>query len=153
MGGFKLGKMTLRSLFKKPETVMYPIAEPEHPAAMKGLIECDLHDCIMCSICQKRCPTGAISVDKEHGTWSIDRFACIQCGSCVRECPKSCLSMNPVLVHPSAKKRIETFEKPELTEDEQAELKRKEEEKAARIKAAKEVKAARDKKIAEEQGE
>ncbi len=25
MGSFKLGKMTLGSLFKKPETVMYPL--------------------------------------------------------------------------------------------------------------------------------
>ena len=25
MGGFKLGKMTFGSLFKKPETVLYPV--------------------------------------------------------------------------------------------------------------------------------
>lgn len=150
MGGFKLGKMTLRSLFGKPETVRYPYEEPAHPQEMKGLISFDATDCIYCGICQKRCPTDAITVDKAEGTWTIDRFACIQCRSCVRECPKDCLSMEPVLVHPSTHKSVETFRKPELTAEQQAELKRKEEEKAARIKAAKEAKAARERAKAQE---
>lgn len=150
MGGFKLGKMTLRSLVTKPVTVRYPFEEPQHPATMKGKVECDLRDCILCSICQKRCPTGAITVDKKAETWTIDCFACVQCGSCIRECPKHCLSMDPVVVRPTSEKGSETYHRPELTEEEQAELKRKEEEKAARIKAAKEAKAARDAKKAED---
>ena len=150
MGGFKLGKMTLRSLFKKPETVRYPYEEPQHPEAMKGRIGYDPADCIYCSICQKRCPTNAITVDKEAKTWTIDHFDCIQCSSCVRECPKNCLRMEPVLVHPAKEKSTETYCKPELTEEERAELARKEAEKAARIKAAQEAKAARDKAKAEQ---
>ena len=88
--------------------------------------------------------------DKKAETWTIDRFACVQCGSCIRECPKHCLSMDPVVVRPTSEKGSETYHRPELTEEEQAELKRKEEEKAARIKAAKEAKAARDAKKAED---
>lgn len=144
MGAFKLGKMTLRSLFKKPETVLYPFEEPEHPAEMKGLISFDYHDCIYCGICQKKCPTECIEVNKADSTWSINHFGCIQCRTCIRECPKSCLSMNPVLVHPATEKSTEIFERPELTEEEQAAAAAKEAEKAARIKAAKEAKAARD---------
>ena len=151
MGGFKLGKMTLRSLFSKPETIRYPYEEPEHPACMKGLVEFDYTNCIHCSICEKCCPTGAISVNKQEQTWTINHFACIQCGSCIRECPKSCLTMNPVLVHPSTEKTKVTISKPEPTEEEKAELARKEAEKAARIKAAKEAKAAREKAAAEQQ--
>lgn len=153
MGGFKLGKMTLRSLFKKPETVRYPFEEPEHPQEMKGLISFDASDCIYCGICQKRCPTNAITVNKEDGTWSIDRFACIQCRTCVRECPKSCLAMEPVLVHPSTEKSVETFAKPEPTEEEKAAAAAKEAEKAARVKAALEAKAAREKAKQEQAGE
>lgn len=145
MGGFKLGKMTLRSLFEKPETVRYPFEEPEHPAALRGKVAFCNDDCIYCGICEKRCPTGAIKVDKKEGTWSIDHFKCIQCDTCARECPKGCISMEPVLVHPSKEKSIETFKKPEPTEEEKAELARKEAEKAARIKAAKEAKAAKAK--------
>lgn len=72
MGGFKLGKMTLRSLFGKPETVRYPFEEPEHPAALRGKVVFSPENCIYCGICEKRCPTGAISVNKKDSTWSID---------------------------------------------------------------------------------
>lgn len=143
MGGFKLGKMTLRSLFGKPETVRYPFEEPEHPAALRGCVHFNDEDCIYCGICEKRCPTNAISVEKKEKTWSINHFGCIQCESCVRECPKGCLSMDAVIVHPSKEKVVETFRKPELDEEEKAEQARKEAEKAARIEAAKEAKAAK----------
>ena len=125
MGGFKLGKMTLRSLFSKPETIRYPFEEPEHPACMKGVVEFDYSNCIYCGICEKRCPTNAISVNKNDQTWTIDHFACIQCGSCIRECPKSCLTMNPVLVHPSTEKKKVTISKPEPTEEERQSLRAK----------------------------
>lgn len=143
MGGFKLGKMTLRSLFGKPQTVRYPFEEPEHPAALRGKVVFSPENCIYCGICEKRCPTGAISVNKKDSTWSIDHFKCIQCDTCVRECPKGCLSMDAVLVHPSTVKEVETFKKPEPTEEEKEALAKKEAEKAARIKAAKEAKAAK----------
>lgn len=143
MGGFKLGKMTLRSLFGKPETVRYPFEEPEHPATLRGKVAFSAENCIYCGICEKRCPTGAISVNKKDGTWSIDHFKCIQCDTCVRECPKGCLSMDPVLVHPSTVKEVEIFKKPELSKEEKEELARKEAEKAAKIKAAKEARAAK----------
>ena len=143
MGGFKLGKMTLRSLFGKPETIRYPFEEPEHPAALRGCVRFNDSDCIYCGICEKRCPTNAISVEKKDKTWSINHFACIQCESCVRECPKGCLSMDAVIVHPSKEKAMETFRKPEPSDEEKAAQAQKEAEKAARIKAAREAKAAK----------
>ncbi|MEF2846534.1 MAG: 4Fe-4S binding protein [Eggerthellaceae bacterium] len=145
MGGFKLGKMTLRSLFKKPITTRYPYEEPKHPDSMKGAVECNIEECISCSKCVKHCPTNSITVDREKKTWSIDRFSCIQCGSCIRECPKHCLSMNPVLLHPTLEKSVVLVERPPLSEAQKQELAAKEAEKAARIKAAKEAKAAREK--------
>ena len=51
MGGFKLGKMTLGSLFKKPETVLYPVEKKEAPAGLKGHIVNDADVCILCGIC------------------------------------------------------------------------------------------------------
>ena len=36
MGSFKLGKMTLGGLFKKPETLMYPVETKTPPAGLKG---------------------------------------------------------------------------------------------------------------------
>ena len=109
MGGFKLGKMTLKSLFSKPETVLYPIEKKTPPAGLKGHVTNDVEICILCGICQKRCPAAAIEVDKAARTWSIDRFRCVQCGSCVRECPKQCLAMEPTYEPPAARKHICTL--------------------------------------------
>ncbi len=140
--GTKLGKMTIASLFKKPETIQYPAEHRFVPKGLKGHIHITIEDCIMCGICMKRCPTGAILVEKQVDTWSIDRFRCVQCGSCVRECPQSCLEMKPTYAPVAQKKSIDVVVKPSPSEDEIA---AKEAEKAARIKAAKEAKAAREK--------
>ena len=113
MGGFKLGKMTLGSMFKKPETIKYPFEKKEPPAGLKGHIVNDVDACILCGICMKRCPTGAIEVDKAGRMWSINRFRCVQCGSCVRECPKHCLHMDPSYPAPATTKSIDEYAVPE----------------------------------------
>ncbi|MEC4175893.1 4Fe-4S binding protein [Adlercreutzia sp. R21] len=95
MGSFKLGGMTLGSLFKKPETVLYPFETKPAPAGLKGHIALDPDRCILCGICAKTCPAGALVVEKKERTWSLDPFRCVQCGSCVRACPKACLAMEP----------------------------------------------------------
>ena len=71
MSGFKLGKMTFGSLFKKPETVLYPVVKPEPPVGLKGHVVVDESTCILCSLCVKRCPCGAIEVDKKAYTNQI----------------------------------------------------------------------------------
>lgn len=116
MGSFHLGKMTFGSLFKKPETIQYPAQKRFVPEGLKGHIVINIDDCILCGICVKRCPTGALTVDKPAGTWSIDRFRCVQCGNCVRECPKDCLSMNPAYAPPATKKSIDVVSKDTATD-------------------------------------
>ena len=110
MGSFKLGGMTLKSLFSKPETIMYPVQERYKPEGLKGHIAIDPATCILCGICQKTCPCGAIVVDKAGETWSIDNFRCVQCGACWRECPKDSLTMEPTYPAPATAKFIETIE-------------------------------------------
>ena len=142
MGSFKLGKMTLRSLFKKPETVMYPLQKREIPAGHRGTIENDMTLCILCGICAKRCPSGAIEVDKKSGTWSINHFGCIQCDTCVRECPKGSLSMSAEFPHVASAVSRTVLEKPAPSEEELAAEAAKKAEREARIAAAKAAKAA-----------
>lgn len=113
MGSFKLGTMTLRGLFKKPETLMYPAETKPAPAGLKGHVVNDPEVCILCSLCAKRCPTGALEVDKKGRTWNINRFRCVQCGSCVRECPKGCLTMDPAYTPPARHIAIDTVNVPE----------------------------------------
>ena len=144
MGSFKLGKMTLRSLVKKPETVMYPLEHRHAPEGLKGHVDNDMDACILCSICAKRCPCGAIEVSKHEGTWTIDYFRCVQCGTCVRDCPKGSLTMLPEFSSPAVAMDVHVLHTPELQDDEKERLAAKEAEKAAKIKAALEAKAARE---------
>ncbi len=113
MGIFKMGTMTIGSIFKKPETILYPVQKKPAPKGLKGHVVNDVDTCILCGICEKRCPTGAISVDKQGGTWNIDRFLCIQCGSCVRECPKQSLTMDPAYTPPATSKYVDSISVPE----------------------------------------
>ncbi len=116
MGSFKLGKMTLKSLFGTPETTLYPFQTKPQPKGLKGHVVIDIEDCISCGICSKRCPSGAITVDKAAGTWTINRFRCVQCGTCVRECPKHCLTMNPDYWKPATEKTLDVFSKSEVAQ-------------------------------------
>jgi formate hydrogenlyase subunit 6/NADH:ubiquinone oxidoreductase subunit I len=112
MGSFHLAGMSLRNLFKKPATKMYPVVAPTWTKMSKGHVRCEITDCILCSICEKRCPTHAITVSKPDGTWTIDNFSCIQCLSCVRICPRKCLFMDPEYTKPAPEKSIVTINKP-----------------------------------------
>ena len=116
MGSFKLGRMTFSSLFKKPETLLYPARKKEPPAGLKGHIVIIEGDCILCSMCARTCPTGAIVVSKPDRTWVIDRFRCVQCASCTRACPKHCLKMDPAYTAPMTSKHVDSFDIPEHEE-------------------------------------
>jgi formate hydrogenlyase subunit 6/NADH:ubiquinone oxidoreductase subunit I len=105
--------MSLRNLFKKPATKMYPVVAPTYTKMSKGHVSCEITDCIFCSLCEKRCPTHAITVSKPDETWTIDNFSCIQCLSCIRNCPKTCLTMDPEYTKAAVKKSLVTVKKPE----------------------------------------
>lgn len=148
MGSFHLGKMTFGSLFKKPETTQYPFEEKTAPEGLKGCIENEINACIFCGICEKNCPSDALSVDKASSTWTINIFQCVQCGACVRVCPTKSLSMNtgrPGIATEMATWSLTEEESPE----EAAEKAKKEAAKAEKVKAALAAKAAREKQAGE----
>lgn len=104
MGSFKLGHMTMRSLFVKPITGMYPFVKPVYPENLKGHIEIDIDSCIFCGNCAKKCPALAITVDKAEKSWELNPFSCVQCRSCVVVCPKKCLTMVNTYTTPATEK-------------------------------------------------
>jgi formate hydrogenlyase subunit 6/NADH:ubiquinone oxidoreductase subunit I len=123
MGSFVLGGVSFANLFQKPATKMYPVVAITYTDMTKGHVVNDIDTCILCGICAKKCPSLAITVNKEGGTWSIDPFACIQCYSCVRACPKNCMSMAPQCTAPalSMQSKVMVKEVKEVPAEKQAE--------------------------------
>lgn len=114
MGTFKLAKLTLGSLFKKPATVRYPYEKRDIPTLfpdMRGHVVNDVENCIMCGMCARVCPADALTVDRKAGNWTIDPYRCIQCSSCVHECPKKCLSMDVYNTEPTTQLTTVTMHK------------------------------------------
>jgi len=113
MATFRITKLLLRSLFKKPATLMYPVIPREWQERTRGQVGINEADCIACGICQKKCPANAITVDRKKRTWTIERMQCIQCNSCVEACPKKCLVMENQYTEPGTEKVVDTFQIPE----------------------------------------
>ena len=89
-----LWKPIIKSLFKKPATRLYPFEVRPYPIGSRGNIQIDLDICTFCTACQRKCPTGAIIVEREAKTWVIEPLKCITCNACVEACPKGCLRMS-----------------------------------------------------------
>ena len=141
MGVFKLGGMTLKSLFKKAPTRRYPYEKREDFARARGRIDMiDIHDCIFCGMCERKCPADSIQVDRANSKWTYWPYKCVACDSCVRACPVNDIEMlqdrAPIATDISVPVVYE------LTAE--AEKKRKEEEKKAKILAAKKAKQERE---------
>ena len=87
-----IGKTIMRNLFSKPATAMYPIVKNEFYPATRGRIVFDESACNYCTLCAKRCPAQAITVDRTEKTWQINRKRCLVCSFCISVCNKSSLS-------------------------------------------------------------
>ncbi len=105
-------KTELRNLFSRPATRPYPQQPRKYSERTRGHIENNIDVCIFCGLCSRRCPTGAIAVDRAARTWAIHRFSCIQCGYCVASCPKKCLSMHQTYTQPGAQKTEDVLQGP-----------------------------------------
>jgi len=91
---FRMLGPTVKNLVRRPATRRYPF-EPYLPhAGTRGKIVIEYDKCIFCLLCDKKCPTGAIHVDRPGKVWQIDRLRCIQCNHCVELCPRKCLAMD-----------------------------------------------------------
>lgn len=101
MGIMKFSKLIFKNLLNKPATLMYPVKKREFFPLTRGHVKIDIDKCVFCGICAKKCPTNAITVDRNSKTWTIERLRCIVCNSCVENCPKKCLTMENQYTSPS----------------------------------------------------
>ena len=49
--------------------------------------------CVYCTLCAKKCPQEAITVDRAEKIWKLDDEKCIGCGTCAGICPKKAIIM------------------------------------------------------------
>ncbi len=93
-------RVTLRNLFVKKFTVMYPEEKTPQSPRFRGLHALRSYPngeerCIACKLCEAVCPALAITIESdvaEDGTrrttrYDIDLFKCIYCGFCEEACP------------------------------------------------------------------
>ncbi len=73
---------------------MYPFEKREAFENARGQLEIDIDNCIFCGICQRKCPSTCLNVDKANAKWELDPYNCVICGVCVEACPKKCLHLN-----------------------------------------------------------
>ena len=53
----------------------------------------DPSKCIYCTLCAKKCPQEAITVDRKAKTWALNEDECVCCGTCQSACPKDAIIM------------------------------------------------------------
>jgi formate hydrogenlyase subunit 6/NADH:ubiquinone oxidoreductase subunit I len=106
---FEMSKLALKWALSKPATTRYPF-EPRRPiAGSRGRLVFTKTNCVYCTVCAKRCPTGALTVVRAQKKWSIDRLLCISCGCCVEVCPKASLTLSTEHGVPTVTKDNESF--------------------------------------------
>jgi NADH-quinone oxidoreductase subunit I len=111
-GGIKaLGEgfaLTLRHLFRKPITELYPEYKRPLPARSRARIVLTRNPdgserCVACYLCSAACPVSCISMqsaEKEDGrryaAWFRINFGrCIYCGLCEEACPTAAIQLTP----------------------------------------------------------
>jgi formate hydrogenlyase subunit 6/NADH:ubiquinone oxidoreductase subunit I len=112
MALFSISKLVMGWSFRKPATRLYPFETRPAYKVTRGHVAIDIGKCTFCTLCEKKCPTDAIAMDKAKRTWTIDRLRCIQCSACVDACNKDCLSMENSYSAPSTAKTIDSFVQP-----------------------------------------
>jgi NAD(P)H-quinone oxidoreductase subunit I len=96
--------VTIKHLFRKPVTVLYPEERLNPARRIRGHeLIWNSAKCTVCTTCAKTCPQGAIHLETRidpanPNKFTVTRFEvdtgyCISCGLCVESCPYNALFM------------------------------------------------------------
>jgi formate hydrogenlyase subunit 6/NADH:ubiquinone oxidoreductase subunit I len=88
-------KVIFKGAVRKPSTRLYPFEKRASFVGSRGSLVMDIDKCTFCTLCEKKCPSGAIKVNRAERVWELNRLRCIVCGACVDVCAKKSLSLVP----------------------------------------------------------
>ncbi len=117
-------KVTAERLPEKAVTLQYPKERWEMPERSRGIVvllsdkETGELNCTACTLCQKACPTAAITIERERGedkkwhiqSFTVDNTICCFCGLCEESCNFAALKM-------ATKYEFSVFDQSELVWD------------------------------------
>jgi ech hydrogenase subunit F len=109
MAYFEMLKLALKWSVTKPPTSRYPFEPRRILSGSRGKLIFTKDNCVYCTVCAKKCPTGALVVTRAEKKWVIDRLRCISCGYCVEICPKKSLALSTEHATPAVTKTKEVF--------------------------------------------
>ena len=69
------------------------VATYDKPVEAKKYPKMDADNCVYCTLCAKKCPKEAITVDRASKSWELNKDVCVSCGLCESSCPKKAISM------------------------------------------------------------
>src|ERR1035441_6575183 len=107
MAYFEMSRLALKWALTKPPTSRYPFEPRRALAGSRGRLIFTKDNCVYCTVCAKKCPTGALVVNRAQKKWAIDRLLCITCGYCVEACPKKYLALGTDHATPTVTKDLE----------------------------------------------
>jgi NADH-quinone oxidoreductase subunit I len=103
--------VTLRTMFRKPTTEIFPKGPVQFEARYRGIHvlqrdENGLEKCVGCFLCAAACPANCIYIEAAENTaanrisageryakvYNIDYSRCIFCGYCVEACPTDAIT-------------------------------------------------------------
>lgn len=105
---FGLLKPVLKNVSSKAATRLYPFEKREAFENARGNLDINIDDCIFCGLCQRKCPSNCLTVDKAARKWELNPYNCIICGVCAEACPKKCLFLHKEHRTPAYVKEAQT---------------------------------------------
>jgi len=89
-------KTIMSNLLKKYSTRLHPFEQRILPDGFRGRLKFAIKKCILCRLCEIKCPTKIIHIDAEIGLWEREVMGCLYCGVCADVCPTGCITMTNV---------------------------------------------------------
>jgi len=83
----------LKNLFTGYATRLYPVQVREPFENARGHVVFLDDKCTMCGVCALRCPSVAITTDKEKNELTFYPLRCIVCEVCVQACPSDAIEL------------------------------------------------------------